>query len=86
MWLRSWGVMPMANNRIVLTCDHCKNTNPGLATFQVAKYYPTTGWYDTLGERDDLQLFFDCHKHNGELVDCMFGTHIRVELEHGSAE
>lgn len=29
----------MANNRIIFSCDACKES------FTVAKYYPSTGWY-----------------------------------------
>lgn len=67
----------MANNRMYIVC---KEDNK---YFAISKYYPSSGWYtqnDLL--HDDLNEYFDEHKHNSE--QDMWGEtyHLVYETQH----
>lgn len=62
----------MANNRLVLICNHC---NPGKweyhtnGVFAIGKFYPATGWYtNRKNMAEDLDEFYEKHSfcHGGE--------------------
>jgi hypothetical protein len=70
----------MANNRMYLICVPCmvkEDTKIEDCRLRIAKYYPSTGWYDPKGELDkDLSSFFENHKHG-----TMFGEDFKIVYE-----
>jgi len=70
----------MANNRMYLRCTVCDPE--GLATFQLAKYYPSQGWYINRDEAGvtlyghDFNTWLDQHVHRS-----LWGPEIVLERE-----
>lgn len=83
----------MANNRLYLCCIKClQDPNKELSDciFFMFKYYPKTGWYINVDDKDndrkikwvdDTNTFLDNHKHNNEYdswKEGMYGEFISI--------
>lgn len=78
----------MANNRMLLICNHCVPTGTGLprygspAMLHIAKWYPVGAYYsphaESLGQR--IEDFLELHKHL-EIEPAGLENPVRLEYE-----